>query len=40
MMHDMTMNGGMMWGTGLVGLLLVLVLVFALVALLKYVFFR
>ncbi len=40
MMHDMMMNGGMMWGMGLVGLLLVLVLVFALVALLKYVFFR
>jgi len=39
-MHDMMMNGGMMWGMGLVGLLLVLVLVFALVALLKYVFFR
>ncbi len=36
----MMMDGGMMWGMGFVGLLLVLVLVLALVALVKYVFFR
>ncbi len=40
MMHDMMMNCGMTWGMGLVGILVILVLVFALVALLKYVFFR
>jgi len=39
-MHDMMMNCGMTWGMGLVGILVILVLVFALVALLKYVFFR
>jgi len=39
-MHDMVMNGGMMWGMGLIGLLVILVLVLGLVALVKYVFFR
>jgi len=37
MMHDMMMDGGIMiWGMGLIGLLVTL----ALVALVKYVFFR
>jgi len=39
MMHDM-MNGGMMRGMGLLGLLVILVLAFGVVALVKYVFFR
>lgn len=34
MMHDMM--GGMMWGMGLIGLLLVVVLVLAILALSKY----
>jgi hypothetical protein len=34
------MSGGMMWGMGLIGVLVVLVLVLAAVALAKYVFFR
>jgi hypothetical protein len=36
----MMMNGGMMWGMGLIGLLVILVLVLGVVALVKYVFFR
>ena len=36
-MRDMLMDGGMMWGMGLVGWLLVLVLVLAIAALVKYV---
>jgi hypothetical protein len=39
-MRDMLMDGGMMWGMGLVGWLLVLVLVLAIAALVKYVFFK
>jgi hypothetical protein len=38
-MHDM-MSGGMMWGMGLIGILLVVVLILVLAALIKYVFFR
>jgi hypothetical protein len=37
MMHDM-MGGAGMWGMGLVGLLLAIVLVLAAVALIKYIF--
>ena len=37
MMHDMPM---MMWGMGLVWLLVVVVLVLVIAALVKYVFFR
>lgn len=37
MMQDMM--GGMMWGMGLVGLLVILVLVLAAAALVKYLFF-
>ena len=40
MMHDMMMNSGMMWAMGLVWLLVVLVPALAIVALVKYVFFR
>ena len=39
-MSDMMMDGGMMWGMGLIGLLVILVLVLGVVALAKYVFFR
>jgi len=39
-MSDMMMDGGMMWGMGLIGLLVILVLVLGAVALVKYVFFR
>ena len=39
-MHDMMMNGGTMWGMGLIGLLVILVLVLGIAALVKYVFFR
>lgn len=39
MMHDM-MGGGMMWGMGLVWLLVVIVLVLAAIALAKYIFSR
>jgi len=38
MMHDMMPN--MMWGMGISGFLLLLVLLFALAALVKYLFFR
>ena len=34
------MGGGMMWGMGLAGLLVVLVLVLGLAALIKYLFLR
>jgi len=40
MMRDMMMNGGMMWGMGIVWLLVVAVLVLAIAALVKYVFFN
>ena len=36
MMHDMI--GGMMWGMGLIGILLAITLVLAIVALAKYLF--
>ena len=36
MMHDMM--GGMMWGMGLIGLLLIIALVLAILALVKYLF--
>jgi hypothetical protein len=39
MMGDM-MSGGRMWGMGLVHLLVLLVVVLAIAALIKYVFFR
>lgn len=39
MMHDM-MGGGMMWGTGLFGLLALVVAVLLIAALVKYVLFR
>lgn len=39
MMQDM-MGGGMMWGMGLFGLLVVIVLVLAAIALGKYLFSR
>ncbi len=38
-MMDQMMGGGMMWGMGLVSLLLIVVLVLAAVALVKYLFF-
>jgi len=37
---DYMMSGGMMWGMGLIAVLVVLLLVLAAVALAKYVFFR
>jgi hypothetical protein len=40
MMNDMMNSVGMMWGMGLVGLLLALVLILAAAALIKYLFFR
>lgn len=36
MMHDMM--GGMMWGMGLIGILVIIVLVLAILALGKYLF--
>jgi hypothetical protein len=39
MMHDM-MEGGMMWGMGLVGLILLVLIVLAIAALAKYIFSR
>jgi len=39
MMHDMMMSGGMMWGMGLVWLLVILFLVLAIAGLVKYLFF-
>ena len=38
MMHEM--SGGMMWGMGLIGLLVVVVLILAALALTKYLFAR
>ena len=38
-MMDYMMGGGMMWGLGLVGLLVVIVLLLAAAALVKYLFF-
>lgn len=38
-MMDQMMVGGMMWGMGLIGLLLLIVLVLAAAALMKYLFF-
>ena len=38
-MMNGTMGGGMMWGMSLFGLLLLLLLVFGLGALIKYLFF-
>ena len=38
-MMDQMMSGGMMWGMGLVGLLVIIVLVLAAAALAKYLFF-
>jgi len=38
-MTDYMMGGGMMWGLGLVGLLVVIVLLLAAAALVKYLFF-
>ncbi len=40
MMQDMMDCGAMMWGMGLFGLLLVAVVVLAIAALIKYLFFR
>lgn len=39
MMHDM-MGGSMMWGMGLAGIIGIVVLVLAVAALVKYLFFR
>jgi hypothetical protein len=39
MMHDL-MDGGMMWGMGLFGLLGLVVALLVIAALVKYVFFR
>lgn len=38
-MHEM-MSGGMMWGMGFLGLLLLVLVLLAVAALVKYVFFR
>jgi hypothetical protein len=38
-MHDM-MGGGMMWGMGLVDLLVTILLLLVIAALVKYLFFR
>ena len=40
MMHDGGMMGGMMWGMGLVWLLVIILLVLGVAALLKYLFSR
>jgi len=39
MMHDM-MRGGMMWGMGLFGLAVLVLVLLAIAALVKFVFFR
>jgi hypothetical protein len=39
-MMDHMMGGGMMWGMGLIGLLLVVVVLLAIAALIKYLFFN
>ena len=38
-MMDQMMSGGMMWGIGLIGLLVIIVLVLAAAALVKYLLF-
>ena len=38
-MMDQMMGGGMMWGMGLIGLLVVVVLLLGAAALVKYLFF-
>ena len=38
-MMDQMMGGGMMWGMGLIGLLVVIVLLLGAAALVKYLFF-
>ena len=38
MMMDHMMGGGMMWGMGLIGLLVIIVLILAAAALVKYLF--
>jgi hypothetical protein len=38
--RDMMTDGGMMWGMGLVGWLVILILVLVIAALVKYVFFK
>jgi hypothetical protein len=38
-MMDQMMGGGMMWGMGLIGLLVIVVLMLAAAALVKYLFF-
>jgi len=38
-MMDRMMGGGMMWGMGLIGLLVIIVLILAAAALVKYLFF-
>jgi hypothetical protein len=40
MMNDMMMDDGMVWGMGLMGVLVLLVLVLAVAALVKYLFLR
>ena len=40
MMNNGMMDGGMMWGMGLMGLVGIAVVVLILAALVKYVFFR
>jgi hypothetical protein len=39
-MMDQMMGGGMMWGMGLIGLLIIVVLLLGAAALVKYLFFR
>jgi hypothetical protein len=39
MMDHMMMSGGMMWGMGLIGLLVIIVLLLGVAALVKYLFF-
>ena len=39
-MREMMTSGGMMWGMGLSGLVLIALVLLALAALVKYVFFR
>ena len=38
-MMDQMMGGGMMWGMGLIGLLVIVVLILGAAALVKYLFF-
>jgi hypothetical protein len=39
-MYDMMSGGGMMWGMGAIGLLVLIVLILLAAALIKYLFFR